>query len=65
MVTRSETISDMDSNSTTTDKRKIFKVKARGKVFTMISMEDITEDEAQRFVSGKIEGARVETVHTS
>lgn len=55
----------MDSNSTTTDKRKIFKVKARGKVFTMISMEDITEDEAQRFVSGKIEGARVETVHTS
>lgn len=50
----------MDSNSTTTEKRKIFKVKARGKTFTMISMEDITEDEAERFVSGKIEGAKID-----
>lgn len=59
MVTRSETISDMDSNSITTEKRKIFKVRARGKAFTMISLEDITEDEAERFVSGKIKNSEI------
>lgn len=44
--------------------RKIFTITKNKKRFTMISMTDISEDEAQRFVSGKIEGAKVERKNT-
>ena len=44
----------------TKKRRRIFTVNAAGKQFTMISMESIDEDEAQRFVSGKIQGAEIE-----
>lgn len=39
--------------------KRIFRVKARGKTCTMISMEDITEAEALRFVRGKWANAQI------
>lgn len=39
--------------------KKIFKVQVGDKVFTMISMSDITEKQALDFVRGKWAGAEV------
>lgn len=41
--------------------KRIFKIEAGGKVFTMISMEDITVEEALRFVRGKWYGAKIKS----
>lgn len=41
--------------------KRIFRIEARGKTCTMISMEDITEAEALRFCGGKWNGAKVKS----
>lgn len=40
--------------------KRIFRIQARGRTCTMISMEDITEAEALNFIRGKWHGAKIE-----